>query len=94
MSKILCEKHGKSFIAQVCCHIEAAIKKRERIDIVKIREELFGDEDCWIYHYCRECASKLDLKNDTIYSDIDEHKTSILSPICGKCFENWKKDCL
>lgn len=50
MSKILCEKHGKSFVAQVCCHIEAAIKKRERIDIVKIREELFDDEDYWIYH--------------------------------------------
>lgn len=33
------------------------------------------------------------LKNDTIYSDIDEHKTSILRPICGECFQDWKKGC-
>ena len=88
MSKILCPKHGKTFIAQVCPHIEHAVNKDKRIGIVMIREELF-DEDYWIYHYCLSCANKYNLKTDTVYSDINENKTSILRPICGECFQEW-----
>ena len=90
MAKILCPKHGKTFIAQVCQHIEDAVNEGKSVDIVTIHEELF-DDDYWIYHYCRDCADKYGLEADIVYSDINESKTSLLRPICGKCFQNWNQ---
>jgi hypothetical protein len=88
MPKILCPKHGKTFIVLVCPHIEDAVNEGKGINIVTIREELF-DDDYWIYHYCQDCANKYGLKADAVYSGVNESITSLLCPICGECFQSW-----
>jgi hypothetical protein len=101
MGIIICEKHGRQGIVQVCEHVRAdVLTGSSTVDCVITAEEVleyFGDVPvAFTVGYCDTCAKQYDLPlhGGVLPNSISDPPTEFgnqIKPVCAECFKLLKE---
>ena len=103
MSRIICKKHGRQGVIELCYHLSDAIKQSTKliyhinfeginISYEDLDPELNNLEDCSVHLFCNQCINKYNLPLDKPISSVDRdgiYKKAFnkMAIICVKCLK-------